>query len=267
MRDRDRINKSYGFARLADARRFLHQSNCWCERPGSGARRQNSLCGKPCSPGAFRPRDCNLKAILTPQITRSVGGWRNSAPAGHLSEHPAWACVAASRGATVAAILQLPPTGSPAPEARLTRQSPPSPPVGAPVTDWWRGAVIYQVYPRSFADANGDGIGDLAGLTAHLDHIASLGVDAVWLSPFFTSPMRDFGYDGADYCAVDPIFGTLGDFDRLIEKAHALGLKIITDPFHDIKLYWKSPFYLMRGQLIDPMGYVAPAAPLPQGND
>ncbi|WP_332676907.1 alpha-amylase family glycosyl hydrolase [Brevundimonas sp.] len=95
--------------------------------------------------------------------------------------------------------------------------------------EWWRGAVIYQVYPRSFADTNGDGVGDLAGVTAHLEHIASLGVDGVWLSPFFTSPMKDFGYDVADYCDVDPIFGTLADFDRLIEKAHRLGLKIITD--------------------------------------
>jgi alpha-glucosidase len=104
-----------------------------------------------------------------------------------------------------------------------------SPVPRADTAEWWRGAVIYQVYPRSFADSNGDGIGDLKGITAHLDHIASLGVDAVWLSPFFTSPMKDFGYDVADYCDVDPIFGTLDDFDRLIEKAHALGLRIITD--------------------------------------
>ena len=104
----------------------------------------------------------------------------------------------------------------------------PDPPA-SPAADWWRGAVIYQVYPRSFADTNGDGIGDLNGITARLDHIASLGVDAVWLSPFFTSPMKDFGYDVADYCDVDPIFGTLADFDRLIARAHALGLKIITD--------------------------------------
>jgi alpha-glucosidase len=94
---------------------------------------------------------------------------------------------------------------------------------------WWRGAVIYQVYPRSFADSNGDGVGDLPGVIAHLDHIASLGVDGVWLSPFFTSPMKDFGYDVADYCGVDPIFGTLADFDRLLERAHALGLKVIID--------------------------------------
>ena len=104
-------------------------------------------------------------------------------------------------------------------------------PLNAPSgpVDWWRGAVIYQVYPRSFADTDGDGVGDLAGITAHLDHIASLGVDAVWISPFFTSPMKDFGYDVADYCDVDPVFGTLAEFDRLIAKAHGLGLKIITD--------------------------------------
>jgi alpha-glucosidase len=94
---------------------------------------------------------------------------------------------------------------------------------------WWKGASIYQIYPRSFADSNGDGIGDLAGITAKLDHVASLGVDAVWLSPFFTSPMRDFGYDVADYCAVDPVFGTMDDFDALIERAHGLGLKLIID--------------------------------------
>lgn len=94
---------------------------------------------------------------------------------------------------------------------------------------WWRGAVIYQIYPRSFADSNGDGIGDLPGITSKLDYVASLGVDAIWLSPFFTSPMRDFGYDVADYCGVDPIFGNLADFDALIAKAHALGLKVIID--------------------------------------
>ncbi len=94
---------------------------------------------------------------------------------------------------------------------------------------WWRGAAIYQIYPRSFADSNGDGIGDLPGITQKLDYVASLGVDAIWLSPFFTSPMRDFGYDVADYCDVDPVFGTLADFDMLVERAHALGLKLIID--------------------------------------
>ena len=94
---------------------------------------------------------------------------------------------------------------------------------------WWRDAVIYQVYPRSFKDSNGDGVGDLPGITAKLDYIAALGVDMVWISPFFTSPMKDFGYDVADYCDVDPLFGTLADFDRLIARAHELGLKIMID--------------------------------------
>ncbi len=94
---------------------------------------------------------------------------------------------------------------------------------------WWRGAVIYQVYPRSFLDTNGDGIGDLPGITARLDHIASLGVDALWVSPFFKSPMKDFGYDVEDYRSVDPMFGTDKDADRLVAEAHARGLKVIID--------------------------------------
>ncbi len=94
---------------------------------------------------------------------------------------------------------------------------------------WWRGAVIYQVYPRSFFDANNDGIGDLAGVTHKMDYIANLGVDAIWLSPFFTSPMKDFGYDVSNYCDVDPIFGNLDDFDHLIQAAHEHGLKVIID--------------------------------------
>ncbi|WP_296678355.1 alpha-amylase family glycosyl hydrolase [Novosphingobium sp.] len=102
-------------------------------------------------------------------------------------------------------------------------------PASHAASPWWRGAVIYQVYPRSYLDTNGDGIGDLPGVTARLDHIASLGVDAIWLSPFFTSPMRDFGYDVADYCDVDPIFGNLADFDALVARAHALGLKVMID--------------------------------------
>ncbi len=99
----------------------------------------------------------------------------------------------------------------------------------AAAAEWWRGAAIYQIYPRSFCDANGDGIGDLPGITAKLDHVAALGVDAIWVSPFFTSPMRDFGYDVADYCDVDPIFGTLADFDRMVARAHELGLKVTID--------------------------------------
>lgn len=94
---------------------------------------------------------------------------------------------------------------------------------------WWRGAVVYQVYPRSFLDTDGDGVGDLPGILERLDYIASLGVDAIWISPFFKSPMADFGYDIADFRDVDPLFGTLEDFDRLLARAHALGLKVMID--------------------------------------
>ncbi|KQS96920.1 glycoside hydrolase family 13 protein [Cellulomonas sp. Leaf395] len=100
---------------------------------------------------------------------------------------------------------------------------------GSPEGEWWRDAVIYQVYPRSFADASGDGIGDLPGVTARLDHLAELGVDAVWLSPFYRSPQADAGYDVADYRDVDPLFGTLADFDEMLERAHRLGLRVIVD--------------------------------------
>ncbi len=95
--------------------------------------------------------------------------------------------------------------------------------------DWWRGAVIYQIYPRSFQDSNNDGIGDLSGIIHRLGHIADLGVDAIWISPFFKSPMKDFGYDVSDYRDVDPMFGSLGDFDALIERAHELGIKVLID--------------------------------------
>ncbi|MEY8876156.1 MAG: alpha-glucosidase [Leptothrix sp. (in: b-proteobacteria)] len=94
---------------------------------------------------------------------------------------------------------------------------------------WWRGAVIYQIYPRSFQDSNGDGIGDLPGITQRLDHVAALGADAIWISPFFKSPMKDFGYDVSDYRDVDPIFGSLADFDALLARAHQLGLKVLID--------------------------------------
>jgi alpha-glucosidase len=94
---------------------------------------------------------------------------------------------------------------------------------------WWRGAVIYQIYPRSFMDTDGNGVGDLPGIVDKLDYIASLGVDAIWISPFFKSPMADFGYDIADYRDVDPLFGNLGDFDRLLAKAHGLGIKVMID--------------------------------------
>jgi len=96
-------------------------------------------------------------------------------------------------------------------------------------TEWWRSAVIYQIYPRSFADLTGDGIGDLPGITARLDSLAALGVDAIWLSPFYTSPQKDAGYDVADYCDVDPLFGTLADFEVMQNRAHELGLRVIVD--------------------------------------
>jgi alpha-glucosidase len=99
----------------------------------------------------------------------------------------------------------------------------------AKADDWWRGAVLYQIYPLSFMDGDGDGYGDLAGAASRLDHVAALGADGVWLSPFFASPMKDFGYDVSDYKAVDPRFGTLADFDALVAQAHGLGLKVIID--------------------------------------
>ncbi len=107
---------------------------------------------------------------------------------------------------------------------------------------WWRDAVIYQIYPRSFADADGDGIGDLPGVVSRLPHLADLGVDAIWLSPFYVSPQHDAGYDVADYRAVDPVFGTLDDADRLIEAAHTHGLRIIVDlvPNHTS---WDHPWF------------------------
>jgi alpha-glucosidase len=94
---------------------------------------------------------------------------------------------------------------------------------------WWRDAVIYQIYPRSFQDSNGDGVGDLPGITHRLDHLRRLGVDALWLSPIYPSPLADFGYDVADYEGVDPQLGTLGDFDDLVAAAHARGLKVVLD--------------------------------------
>jgi len=98
--------------------------------------------------------------------------------------------------------------------------------------DWWRGAVIYQIYPRSYLDTTGNGVGDLAGIRDKLGYIADLGVDGIWISPFFTSPMADFGYDVSDYRDVDPLFGTLDDFDALVVRAHELGLKVLIDQIY-----------------------------------
>jgi alpha-glucosidase len=132
---------------------------------------------------------------------------------------------------------------------------------------WWKGASIYQIYPRSFADSNGDGVGDLPGITARLDYVARLGVDAVWLSPFFTSPMRDFGYDVADYCDVDPIFGTLADFDGLLARAHDLGLRVIIDQVFahtsDQHPWFKSSRTSRHG---DKAGWYVWADPQPDGS-
>ncbi|MDZ4132224.1 MAG: alpha-amylase family glycosyl hydrolase, partial [Dethiobacteria bacterium] len=100
--------------------------------------------------------------------------------------------------------------------------------------NWWKKAVFYQIYPRSFMDSNDDGIGDLAGIISHLDYLNdgttnSLGIDAIWFSPFFTSPDYDYGYDIADFCAIDPRYGTISDFDHLLEEAHKRDIKIMLD--------------------------------------
>src|SRR5580700_1291376 len=95
--------------------------------------------------------------------------------------------------------------------------------------NWWQRAVFYEVYPRSFQDTNGDGIGDLNGITARLDYLRDLGIDALWITPFYPSPQVDFGYDISDYQNVDPAFGTLADFDRLLRDAHQRGIRILMD--------------------------------------
>jgi glycosidase len=97
------------------------------------------------------------------------------------------------------------------------------------VSEWWKSGVVYQIYPRSFCDTSGDGVGDLAGIRSKLDHLVWLGVDAVWVSPFYRSPMKDFGYDVSDYCDADPLFGSLADFDALLEDCHARGLRVLVD--------------------------------------
>ena len=143
--------------------------------------------------------------------------------------HPfEWSChenVCTLRHLLVIVADMTAPTADSTPPARILTPAAPT----APGSEWWRSAVIYQVYPRSFLDSNGDGVGDLAGIITGLDVLKELGVDAVWLSPFMTSPQRDAGYDVADYRGVDPLFGTLDDFDRLVARAHELGLRVIVD--------------------------------------
>src|SRR5580704_2747820 len=94
---------------------------------------------------------------------------------------------------------------------------------------WWQTGIVYQIYPRSFQDSNADGVGDINGIEQRLQHLVDLGVDAIWISPIFPSPMRDFGYDVSDYCDIDPLFGSLEDFDALLAAAHARGLRVILD--------------------------------------
>jgi alpha-glucosidase len=101
---------------------------------------------------------------------------------------------------------------------------------------WWKHGVIYQIYPRSFQDTDGNGVGDLKGISERLDYLEWLGVDAIWISPIYPSPMADFGYDVSDYCSIDPLFGSLEDFDRLVDAAHARKIKVILDfvPNHTV---------------------------------
>src|SRR4051812_41285124 len=96
-------------------------------------------------------------------------------------------------------------------------------------SNWFNGATLYQVYPRSFQDSNGDGIGDINGIRQHLDYLQELGIDAIWISPFYPSPMKDFGYDIADYCNVDPVFGSLENFEKLLTESHQRGMRILID--------------------------------------
>ena len=110
----------------------------------------------------------------------------------------------------------------------MTTQTLPAP-AGVSTPAWWRSAVVYQIYPRSFADSNGDGVGDLRGIIQRLDHLSRLGVDVVWLSPIYASPHADNGYDISDYRAIDPVFGTLADFDELVAALHARGIRLVMD--------------------------------------
>ncbi|XP_014663087.1 PREDICTED: alpha-glucosidase-like [Priapulus caudatus] len=131
--------------------------------------------------------------------------------------------------------------------------APTTPPSVTLPLDWWQETIIYQIYPRSFADSDGDGVGDLKGIEARLDHVTSLNVRAAWLSPIYESPMKDFGYDISDFVSIDPIFGTMGDFDSLLEAMHKKGLKVIMDfvPNHTSDLHR----WFTESKKIDPNNY------------
>ena len=116
---------------------------------------------------------------------------------------------------------------------------------------WWEDAVVYEVYPRSFADENSDGVGDLPGLRSRLDYLADLGVDAIWLTPFYPSPLADGGYDVSDYCAVDPLLGTMADFDHLVKDGAALRIRVIVDL---VPNHCSSAHPLFRAALAAPPG-------------
>ena len=122
------------------------------------------------------------------------------------------------------------------------------------MSEWWRDAVVYQIYPRSFQDSDGDGVGDLDGIRARLDHLSWLGVDAIWLSPIYPSPGVDLGYDVADHCGVDPLFGDLGGFDALVAACHAAGIRVLLD------LVPRTPRSSTRGFVPTPSGTPGPTA-------
>jgi len=133
----------------------------------------------------------------------------------------------------------------------LTRTATRSAEPAATTTSWWRDAVVYEIYPRSFADADGDGVGDLPGIVDRLPYLRELGVDAIWVTPFYTSPMRDGGYDVADYTRPDPVFGTVADADRLIAAAHEHGLRVL---FDIVPNHTSSEHRLFRAALATPPG-------------
>src|SRR5699024_1694824 len=170
---------------------------------------------------AMSPRSSIGPRWIKPLVT---SGWKRACSPRASSRRPA----------PSTRTWNLPHSSSPAVPPRLRRRPANRPrefnrPQGESMQQWWRDAVLYQIYPRSFADSNGDGIGDIPGITNRLDHIAALGVDGVWLSPFYPSPWADGGYDVADFREVDPVLGTLDDFDAMVRKAHKRRLKVMID--------------------------------------